>query len=576
VRTETATTGRAKTVLVFGHGADAVGVVSAVVVQARADVLPRRARGRASRKTQPRSESLDRLSFAGPATFDGGVRRHVAEVILPTVDRILDALNVCPKKFEISLVNLSAASAADIGLKVSGFSVDVALFLALLSASLQMPIPPDVVATGHIASHDGDIRMVGQMPAKLGAAIADPSAGTFIHPSVDSDSSLSVLSEGEKQRAAEAIVRSKGQIRAIAVDNLADLLQATFPDETIIQASLQQGFFQAWDRGDINMHPAVEAVRVLVAGLESRFWAALERLLLNGEVGRAKDLLIARARFEINRKTYPANVGRRLLQLLRSLPPATRRLKMSFPLLPMKECIELSQFAGEADHEDVRLLFDAAAGRHVGAGARAGTEPQQAGTTDAGASTLDAVLSEINGDALARNIGLPIDTARAAYQMDAVTTESYELGANAVAAFYLHLLRHARSVVGAVDTRSVEADALDLLGRTFAKHGGVDAAFAEIRDGTHGGLRFVLDAMTEQFKLEQQNKYVNWVLKNALDPLDWARKVAFMAALLERLGPHLPEDVRSQPPERFAKHSETVVRHYVESLDRVKVLLRAI
>jgi predicted ATP-dependent protease len=38
------------------------------------------------------------------------------------------------------------------GVQVSGFSADVPMFLAMLSARLQMPVRQDVVSTGHIAS----------------------------------------------------------------------------------------------------------------------------------------------------------------------------------------------------------------------------------------------------------------------------------------------------------------------------------------------------------------------------------------------------------------------------------------
>ena len=82
--------------------------------------------------------------------------------------------------------------------------------------------------------------------------------------------------------------------------------------------------------------------------------------------------------------------------------------------------------------------------------------------------------------------------------------------------------------------------------------------------------------MTEQYKLEQQANRIARVLQEALDPMKWDERVAFMRALLDRLGPHLPADIRAQPPERFARHYETVVKAYVQSLDRVKQLLRTL
>jgi hypothetical protein len=145
-----------------------------------------------------------------------------------------------------------------------------------------------------------------------------------------------------------------------------------------------------------------------------------------------------------------------------------------------------------------------------------------------------------------------------------------------ITVFYLHLIRHVRSPVDPISNAAVTEDAQDLLRRTFAGKGGADAALAEAEHGTHGGLRVVLDALTEQFKAEQLSKFVERVLKEALDPHDWDAKVAFMSALLARLGPQLPPELRAQPPARFARRYEPIVRAYVESLDRVKEVLRAL
>ena len=46
------------------------------------------------------------------------------------------------------MVNLGAASTANVGLSISGFSTDVPILLALLSAALRIPLPQDVVTSG--------------------------------------------------------------------------------------------------------------------------------------------------------------------------------------------------------------------------------------------------------------------------------------------------------------------------------------------------------------------------------------------------------------------------------------------
>ena len=82
--------------------------------------------------------------------------------------------------------------------------------------------------------------------------------------------------------------------------------------------------------------------------------------------------------------------------------------------------------------------------------------------------------------------------------------------------------------------------------------------------------------MTDQFKKEEHEKYINQALKTALDPLDWEAKVSLMGKIIERIENHLPPEIKSQPPERFAGHYESIVTAYVQSMDRMKSILRSL
>jgi len=73
----------------------------------------------------------------------------------------------------------------------------------------------------------------------------------------------------------------------------------------------------------------------------------------------------------------------------------------------------------------------------------------------------------------------------------------------------------------------VAKDAIALLERAFANGGGFEAALAEARYPAHGGLRRVLDVVTDQYKAEQRSKHVSRVVREAIDPLDWDARVAF-------------------------------------------------
>ena len=119
-------------------------------------------------------------------------------------------------------------------------------------------------------------------------------------------------------------------------------------------------------------------------------------------------------------------------------------------------------------------------------------------------------------------------------------------------------------------------EALALLERACSDMGGLPGARAEAKFAVEGGMRTLLDRITEQYKSELRFKRVNRVLKEALDPLDWDGQVGFVRALLDRLRPHLPATLRNTDPARLVRRREELVRAYVQGMDRVHGLIRAL
>jgi hypothetical protein len=144
-------------------------------------------------------------------------------------------------------------------------------------------------------------------------------------------------------------------------------------------------------------------------------------------------------------------------------------------------------------------------------------------------------------------------------------------------AFYIHLLRYVNAgTEQSIDVAKARSETIAMLERAFRSKGGVEAAFARARDGTQGGMRFILDVFTEQYKAENQVAYIQRVFKDTIDSMDWDARVRFMSGAVKRLGPFLPCELRNEPSERFVRNYEAMVRAYVESIDSVGRLLRTL
>jgi hypothetical protein len=196
------------------------------------------------------------------------------------------------------------------------------------------------------------------------------------------------------------------------------------------------------------------------------------------------------------------------------------------------------------------------------------------GTPDADCALFDAIVSMINEPTLAQKIGIPVDSARGSYTLPSSTVETYGQFLDILEAFYIHLKRYIGGNTAASDMVKARSEAIALLEETFRNRGRGEAAFAAARDGTEGGMRAVLDAVTEQYKTEEQAKHVLRIFKDAMSEMEWEEKVHCIRGAMKRLGPLLPAELRNEPAERFVKNWEVIVRAYVQSSDRIGQLLR--
>lgn len=558
---EKRTTGRAKISLVFGQGDRQKAVISEIVV-----------------RTIKITNDDVRLHFGGNVGLSGSIKNHIGETILPIINNITNSLGLSPKNFEISAVNLGAASSLDIGMNISGFSADVPMFLGMLSAGLQIPLAEDFLATGHIASVEGDISAVKAIPAKVEAVKADKSIRRFIHPDLDNDLSLATLTPLEKNRGIKAIMAANAFVRTKAVEGIDELIREVFTEEGVVLASLREGFFGISKIPDQFNNPVKDCVSFLALRNDKRFWEILQRCFLAGECEKGKELLQAFAEFHIVRQLYPTNIGAMLSSLICSLPPAVRRLKTCFPILDTDVCITLTTFAKDPDFEDVPVLFDAALGKHLKQRTHITPTPKsnKTETSDSACKAFDKVIAMINEQAFAQKYGIAIDSARGSFVLNSIMVDSYDEFADIIVSFYVHLKRHINpSPVQSVNMDQTRNDAFALLERAFQTKGGCEAAYTQSIEGTRSGMRSVLDILTERFKEEERREYVQRVFKDALNSLGWNDRVDFVRGAMRRLGFFLPEKVRDEPPERFARDYETIIRAYVKSMDNVNQLLNS-
>ncbi|MEN6428745.1 MAG: hypothetical protein ABFE13_25635 [Phycisphaerales bacterium] len=389
---------------------------------------------------------------------------------------------------------------------------------------------------------------------------------------------MQTLSPAERERGITAVMGVRDLLKTRVIGGIDEVIKEIFSEGSVVLASLNEGFFATSTQCRCDS-PVANVIGFLTQDNTRRFWRVLEQCFLAGQCERGKRLLGALVDFLIARRSYGSGMGAKLFNLMCSVPPSVRRLKIEFPLVDTALCIRLADFAGRADHEDVLKLLDAVHGKGMvsAASGLSTNQPSVTSTSDTDCTAFDTVVSQISEDVLARRLGIGIDSARGSFILDSSTVQSPDEFHEVLNAFYCHLhcwisCRTEESL----DADRVRTETIDLLEKAFRNRGGERAAYVRARDGTQGGMRSILDAVAEQYKRDRYAAHVQRVLCEAISAMDWDDRVAFMQTAMRRLGPFLPPELRDEPPERFVRQYEVIVQTYVESLDKLGQLFRTL
>jgi len=533
-------TARAGSVLVFGSDKAKRGFITSIVVR-----------------------SIDpgkRLVFTGPVSFEAKTQNHVEQVILPIVDDITDSLGLEKCGFEISAENLSAASALDTGIDIGGFSADVSVLMAMLAACLGIELPRDCVFTGHIASVSGNITEVSSLDIKAKCARSQKQIRKFVCPAV----SFETLSVDQQVTNFHTVV-SDGSLEIIEVKNVSEVFSRVISEKQVITSALQNGYYHRdrIDSGDNNI------LSFLIDDLEERFYRYLEQVLLNGDAKSASQILNRFADSYIRRKVYPKDFGSQLFTILCSVP--TFLLPQIFKATPMTRdrILRLQSYAKEKDFEDVALMLDCVRGKL----ARLQQPTTEKATTehpqDSNARDFDLFVQTLSRKSFADKWGKDIDHGRASFKLPVTVVSNCQEFISIVEALYIHLVSNlTRTIVNPQQSVLLKQEALILLEDAFRREGGFDQAFAMARDGTHNGLRGVLDQMTDRYKERRYEVFVTDGFTRALKQRDFGKRLEFIKAAVLRLKPFLPSQCHNWPPERFATHIEYIIKAYIQSVDQ--------
>ena len=542
--------GQAKTVLVVSDGQSQLGAITTIFVSAK--------------NTECKS---CKLCCTGSPEFDEHTIEHYRKNLLPIFDSICNRCNIPYSNFGISAENLQAAAINDAKLEINGFSADVSVFIAILSALLGIAVSQNFVFSGHISR--GNILPVASLPIKLETAIAG-GFKRFYCCSVNTDDSLASIDKAELDAADDAIRRYRRQIQIKCTDDIFDIFEDVFSDSDILLASINTGVF---GKG-LNIIPELPSdyISKKICSIDMySFRKCVSTITLAKDFERVYLLWKQLLTYFINDDQYPRGCGRLLYEYMCGIPPHIRRSgKLKIPFIEMDMFPKLWQLAGSDDYDDIAMLFDGIRGKYLTQGRTIATGNSDTNNSD-DCSAFDTVVLSITAKHLDEKYGISIDQARSSFVVPTTTVTSHDDFLDILEAYYTHLSGFTCMELNIKNSYgNTPNQAYRLLERSFADKGGFAEARCRAIDGSKGGLRSVLDEMTSLFKRDIYSDHVFAVFKRAIDIKNDQEKRAFIVGALKRLSPFLPLELRSKAPEFLVDHTEELARVYVSAVDSVR------
>jgi len=528
---------KAGSILVLGQGKDKRGFITSIVART--------------------IDSEDRLVFTGPVRFAKKTQVHIEQIILPIIDTILDTLSLEQGGFEISAENHSVASGLDTGIDISGFSADLAVFMATLGAILGLEMPSDCVFTGHVASISGILSEIHSLDIKIKCARSHQQTKRLFCPKVSFDTLLV-----DQQCQNFQATASDSDLEIVQVRHLGELISRVITEEQAILSALTHGYFYR----NREMSGPDEVCHFLRNQLEQRFYRHIESNLWEGKP--VANILNRFADFHIERKTYPEGFGAQLFTALSSVPGFLRPQVLNNILMARDRAQKLQALAKDSDFEDAALLYDCLRSRHLHKEPVHDNSQTVSGQRNQ-AGEFNLFVTTLSQRSFAEKWGRDIDQARSSFPLPVGTINQCREFIDIVESFYIHLVSCVtRTTINSHQSLFLKQESLIMLEETFKREGGFDQAFAIARDGTSNGLRGILDCMTDQYKRKRYEIFVTDSFTRALKKRDFQKRMEFIQGAVLHLRSFLPPECQNWPPERFGHQIDLIITAYIQSIDR--------
>jgi len=184
-------------------------------------------------------------------------------------------------------------------------------------------------------------------------------------------------------------------------------------------------------------------------------------------------------------------------------------------------------------------------------------------------SLIESLCAALDEVAIARDVGIPHDEARAGYGLRRNTVSNFNEFNEVITNYYAFHVAQCVIRGGRIPQFEATGRANAIVEQEFRRQGGnLQSACRDALDGTNGGLRAILDVMAEHLKAESVERYTQYVFQQHVDPTSWPQKVEIIRQFIDRYRHVLGTAIDDRHPERYAQNYDELIRAFVDGLKR--------
>jgi hypothetical protein len=189
--------------------------------------------------------------------------------------------------------------------------------------------------------------------------------------------------------------------------------------------------------------------------------------------------------------------------------------------------------------------------------------------------TIDSLCAALDEVAIARNVGIAHDEARAGYGLKKNIVGNFDEFNDLIADYYSYHINRCVVQGGSLAKFEAAGRASEILERDYRRQGGnIMSAYKDAHDGTNGGMRIVLDVIAERLKEESVERYIRQAFNQHVDPTSWDQKVEIIRQFINRDKHILGSAIDTAHPERYAQNYDELIRAFMDALKRSSKIFR--